>query len=443
MYILQHDFEIEPQELSILEGEITSEMMRHSPYYRVTIDSLNRVAYICDEEGNATYIFDTAILTENGIDIHTIDLDSKDEKNELIRKYPGCGIRIVQSKHWRTIISDTLENSIPVAEGIEVIENISEFKKENKEFLSFEDFQNEVRALYPGEGDVQKWYKHEYKKHKGWPSNPAPAYSEKGWIGWPELVGKENPLKKEFLPFEDFQNEVRESYPGEGDIQRWYKKEYKNHKGWPAGPKDIYKDEGWIGWPEVVGKENFLKKEYLGFEDFQNEIRKLYTGETDIHTWYQTIHKDHPNWPYNPDRKYKGKGWTGWLELVGKEKKEYPTYNQFQNEVSAVYPGKGNVQIWYQQEYTKHKNWPTNPHRYYKDSGWIGWAELVGRENHTKKGFLPFEDFRKEIRAAYSGQPAVKKWYREEYKKHQGWPSEPEKEYKDTGWPGLSNLIHE
>ena len=68
-------------------------------------------------------------------------------------------------------------------------------------------------------------------------------------------MGKENKFKKEFLLFEDFQQEVISLYSGKGDIYRWYKQEYKNHPNWPSNPDRIYKDRGWKGFPELVGEE--------------------------------------------------------------------------------------------------------------------------------------------------------------------------------------------
>ena len=66
-----------------------------------------------------------------------------------------------------------------------------------------------------------------------------------------EFVKKE---KREFLPFEEFQKEVKALYPKKGDVKKWYTKERKNHTNWPAAPNRTYKDRGWTSWPELVGK---------------------------------------------------------------------------------------------------------------------------------------------------------------------------------------------
>ncbi len=323
MYILEHDFEIEPEEVSIIEGEVTPEMMRKSPYYRVKIDGLNRIVYICDEEGNASYVFDLEIIKENNLDIDEIDLDSKEARNALIAKYPGIGIRIIQSKNWRHNISEMLENPLPQNDSEESAgsqkSRESEFKREKRKYLPFEDFQKEVREFYPGGIGVVQWYLTEYKKHEGWPASPEKTYEGKGWEGRSKLVGKEKRKRKgELLPFEEFRGEVIRAYPGKVGVLRWYKREQKNHKNWPSEPTRTYKDN-WIGWPELVGIENRLKREFLSFENFKDAVRSAYPGDRNVQNWYMTEYKNHKGWPANPQRTYKN-NWVGWSELVDKAK---------------------------------------------------------------------------------------------------------------------------
>lgn len=114
-YILKHDFNIDPtsQNTPKEEGIVTREMRRKIPYERVEIPELNRVVYLCEEEGNISYIFDTEKLGEHGITLETIDTDDKEKINQLITDYPGIGIRIKQSSHWRSRVASILGEPIP------------------------------------------------------------------------------------------------------------------------------------------------------------------------------------------------------------------------------------------------------------------------------------------------------------------------------------------
>jgi hypothetical protein len=150
----------------------------------------------------------------------------------------------------------------------------------------------------------------------------------------------------------------------------------------------VYEDKRWIGWPELVGAENMFKKEYLDFDTFSAEVKRLYPGEGPVHKWYNVERLNHINWPSDPYYTYKNSGWIGWPKLIWKvklDKKEYPNFDTFSTEVKSLYPGEGDVQKWYNVERQYHSNWPSNPNQVYKNKGWIGWSELVGKENRFKK----------------------------------------------------------
>jgi uncharacterized protein (DUF2147 family) len=108
LYILQHDFNVPPTNVTIIEGSTTKEMVRQTPYVRVEISDLKRVAYICDEEGNASYVFDTEKLKEIGMSLEKLDLEDKEAKKLLITSRPGIGIRIIQTINWRDNVATAL-----------------------------------------------------------------------------------------------------------------------------------------------------------------------------------------------------------------------------------------------------------------------------------------------------------------------------------------------
>ncbi|MDO8507509.1 MAG: hypothetical protein Q7S53_02990 [bacterium] len=452
LYILETDFDIKKEQIKIVEGKVTLDMVRKTPYVRVEVPDMGRIVYLCDEEGNASYVFDADKLEEGGIPLQDIDISDKRAINDFLAKHPGLGARIIQTKYWRTNIAELLANPIPEKaqeDHFDATGNserpFSEFaKKEKKEFLPFDNFQQEVRSLYPGEGRIIEWYKVEKINHSSWPATPYDTYKDKGWLSWPELVGKETRYGKEYPSFIDFQAEVRDLYPGKGEIEAWYRKEKAKHSNWHSAPNRIYKDDGWIGWPELVGTENKYKKEHLSFVDFQAEVRALYSGSGSVIEWYAREKEKHPNWYSNPQRTYKDEGWQGWPELGGIEnvrKKEYPSFQDFQVEVRAVYVGKDNVREWYEQEKLKHSNWPAKPNIKYRKEGWQGWPELVGRENRSKKEFLSFDDFQAEVRALYPGKGNVQKWYFAESPQHENWPSNPPEKYKVKGWESWPKLV--
>ncbi len=371
LYIFQHDLEIKIEDVSIERGTVDPEMIRNEPYVRFEVPELQRVVYICDEEGNVSYVFDTSQLKQYSISIEELDLCTKDQKNSLIKNYPAIGVRVVQSPAWRDNICQFMSHPITQKLTAGVSKAKPEF--ERYKFLGWDDFREAVRSLYIESSCVKNWYDKEKKNHTDWPVAPDQYYRE--WTGWPELVGKENRCKRRILKWSNFEVAVRKLYPGSGSINAWYQLEYKKHSGWPSNPHREYKE--WKGWPEIVGIENRYKRTYLSWEDFLKEVRALYPGSVYGGPWYREEQKKHQQtWHNEPDRYYKE--WTGWAELVEKETPEFLPWDKLVKEVRRLYPGKENVSLWYKEEQKKYMNWHSNPSNFYKE--WKSWPEFGGKE---------------------------------------------------------------
>lgn len=147
LYILEHDFEIipTPENVPIKEGVVTPEMLRKTPYARAEIPELERVVYICEEEGNVSYVFDAKKLAEKGLTLEEIDIENKGDKNSLIAKYPGIGIRLIQSKNWRDHIATALGEEIP------------ETQKETKIEQHGKDTISQIDIPTVAKGELDSW----------------------------------------------------------------------------------------------------------------------------------------------------------------------------------------------------------------------------------------------------------------------------------------------
>ncbi|MFA6404690.1 MAG: hypothetical protein WCW03_01700 [Candidatus Paceibacterota bacterium] len=119
LYILETDFSISRDQVNLIQGQVTEEMMRQTPYFRVEIKPLNRVVYVCEEEGNASYIFDVRKLEEQGLALDRLDIMTKQERSDLIKEFPDIGRRIIQTKYWRENISELLSSSVESTRTVE------------------------------------------------------------------------------------------------------------------------------------------------------------------------------------------------------------------------------------------------------------------------------------------------------------------------------------
>ncbi len=410
MYILETDFDIDIRDIEqmlVLEGEVKDEMIRKTPYVRVIVPELNRAVYICDEEGNASYVFDTQKLQELHIQLDDLDIDGKQDKNSLIAMYPGIGVRIIQTLNWRNKIKIYLEEELPEQEGSISDEALSEgflqsefFKRERVKHLPYEDWSEEVKIAWDEtsdkekKGDIEKWYNKKRKSHNAWPSSKILKikYSPYGFTTLTTAVGRENHLDKDYLPYEDWSREVKDArgkvpeHEKQRDMEDWYGEEKRvNHnKTWPSYSrlKKRYSIHGFKSVNDVVGKDNYRDKDYLPYEDWLKEV---------VSAWSQLPENERPR--------------SLWSWYEQERKREH----------SKTWPKVGSLK-------EKYSNFGRKP-----------FYDLIGKEKY-KMTFLQYEDWAEEVRDAWNKIPEGYKptniidWYTEERKKH------------DSKWPGPSIL---
>ena len=107
-------------------------MMREQSYSLVETPALNRAVFVCDEEGNATFVFDTARLADAKLDSSILIRMTKDELSELLEQQGNLGRRVVYSPQFVERMVSLLEE-IPQEDRAEIIDdNASQFLKPNE-----------------------------------------------------------------------------------------------------------------------------------------------------------------------------------------------------------------------------------------------------------------------------------------------------------------------
>ena len=223
------------------------------------------------------------------------------------------------------------------------------FDREKRGFLSYEDFKIAVKKA--GIFSCEK-YKKQYKKFKGWPSNPNIVY-KKEWKSWPNFFDRE----RDFLSYADLKIAVKKAgvfSPAQ------YRKQYKDFDGWPSNPNHSY--EEWKSWPDFFDKE---KKNFLSYEDLKIAVKKA--GIFSYAQYYKQ-YKKFDSWPASPDRFYK-KEWKGWPDFFDREKKKFLSYEDLK---IAVKKAGIFSEIQYKKHYKNFKSWPSNPNATYKKE-WKSW----------------------------------------------------------------------
>lgn len=103
LFILSNDFEVNIQDkkqTQITKGLVSEDMLRKTSYHLVEVPRIDRAVLICDEEGNATFVFNTDLLGQIGIPPAGLLQLSKLELATLLTENRGLGQRISYSTNF-------------------------------------------------------------------------------------------------------------------------------------------------------------------------------------------------------------------------------------------------------------------------------------------------------------------------------------------------------
>lgn len=126
-FILKNRFDVDlrnPEEFRMTSGVLSDSMMRGQGYSMIEVPALDRVIFVCDEEGNATFIFDTARLRDR-ITNEELAGRTKDELYGLIERHQSVGRRLVYSRQFVEQVVSLLEEIPKSAEEEEQIDEES------------------------------------------------------------------------------------------------------------------------------------------------------------------------------------------------------------------------------------------------------------------------------------------------------------------------------
>lgn len=120
LFVLMNDFGIDPDDseaVSIVRGSVNPNMMREEPYYQVTVPGIDKVILVCQEYGNATFVFNGEWVreqvsasrpSENEPERPLTDY-TKEELGKLIKDNPKQGARIPTKKNFTANLVNALK----------------------------------------------------------------------------------------------------------------------------------------------------------------------------------------------------------------------------------------------------------------------------------------------------------------------------------------------
>lgn len=172
------------------------------------------------------------------------------------------------------------------------------------------------------------------------------------------------------------------------------RKKGKKPEDIPTTPNIIYKDTGWINLGDWLGtgklSNRVIRASYRNFRDARKYARSL--GVKNREEWQALYRagKIPQDIPFKPERAYAGKGWkscgdwfgTGYVPPGDRRYREFSKARTFSRKLKV-----GSRREWERYcrdglngKSKKPEDIPATPARIYRDDGWMGWPDWLGKE---------------------------------------------------------------
>jgi len=316
---------------------------------------------------------------------------------------------------------------------------------QNRKYMPF----NEARKITRGLKIRSKleWMEFCKTSNLNIPRNAAKIYKDKGWKSWSDFLGYKNKGIREFLSLTDAKKYLWSK--NISNILEWreFIKNGNLPENIPSNPRNIYTDDPeWKSLADFVG----YNKGFEGIDNFLpfKQAREI-VWTLNLRSWtewkgYCSSEDRNIKIPKSPQYAYKDE-WLSIQDWLG-YKKGFKGYNYlpFKDARSFVH----NLKLKTQKEWKKYvksnlrpENIPSNPHRFYKNKGWIGLGDWLGTGSGRKKSFVDFTTAKNY--ATSLDLKSVKEWnvFIKSGQRPKDIPSDPYKIYKNKGWKGWADFL--
>lgn len=266
---------------------------------------------------------------------------------------------------------------------IKIWEKLSKF-----EWMPFEEAKDFAIGLKLT--SMSKWqsYCRLGKRPYNIPANPSQIYKDSGWVSWGDWLGTGRIADqlKEFLSFQEAKKialGLNFKSKSEWDV---FTKSNKFPNNIPKSPSGVYRNEGWDGWPDFLGNSlNRKNRKWVSYKQAEKYARKLkFNSGSD---WIKHCRTDLKplNIPSKPNEVYKENGWVDMGTFLGtfrvqSQKIVWPTFSECKKVAQDLKLKSNKDWVKYCRK-NNNRQLPITPDRIYKDKGWNGWPDFLGKEN--------------------------------------------------------------
>lgn len=342
-----------------------------------------------------------------------------EEAREFVR-----GLGLETSNEWKSYCNGEFKNIPPKPDDIPVHPDRSykltgwinmgdwlgtgNVAMNRRNYRNFHEARQFARSLNLKNGSDWRDYckgKLDYKSLKPFdiPANPNVVYKEDGWISMGDWLGTGNVdnRKKQFQDFYEARQFARSLNLKSGEEWKDYCKGKFQDKpskpdDIPNAPRNIYKNQGWINMGDWLGTE-FVATRTRKYRDFLKA--REFTQSLNLKNlsdWKAYCKGEMPekppkpdDIPSNPNRTYKNQGWINagdWLGTgsIAAQKKKFIPFKEARNFARSL--KLSGIDEWYAycrgelpDKPTKPDNIPSSPKHVYRNSGWAGTKDWLGK----------------------------------------------------------------
>jgi len=257
------------------------------------------------------------------------------------------------------------------------------------------------------------------------PTNPAAVYQNKGWISWRDWLGSPSP-KERWRPFEEARSFVHLLQFRNAPTYRKWAMTSARPVDIPAGPHSAYRGYGWVDWYDWLGhSKNQTPHEYLSFNEARAFVREQnLVGFSGWAEWCRNGFRP-KNIPSNPSAFYRHQGWENWKDFLGSaercgegklKQKRWLSFQEARQVAQSLKLWR--IKDWKEWAVTAARpdNVPEKPDYVYKDDGWAGWRDFLGKipsEDEKRLGAISrrwrgFEEAKEYVRSL--GFASIDQW---------------------------------
>jgi superfamily II DNA or RNA helicase len=257
---------------------------------------------------------------------------------------------------------------------------------QKREFLDFEQARKFIQSLkFKNVKEYRDWSK-SGKKPTNIPGHPSRVYNGKGYISWDDWLGTKIGFNGEYLRFEEAKNFIKSLKIKNTNDWKVYCKSNKKPNNIPNNPRGVYKNNGWISMADFLSvNEGYVRGNYLSFKVARTYVRKLKLKLRRDWIQYCKSGNKPKNIPSEPDLIYKENGFVSFQDWLGSNyksnfKKEFLPFNDARDYVRTLKIKSESEWRKFVKSPKKPSNIPAAPPHSYKNEGWNGWADFLGKE---------------------------------------------------------------